>query len=172
MNYMKITYPDIANGPGCRVTLWVAGCSHQCPGCHNPQTWDQKAGKPLTNEVIEQVIELLRPDYISGLTFSGGDPLFGGVHSNLVSSCDWIATIAGRVREEYHDKKSIWLWTGYLWDEIKDWKRLPLIDIIVDGPFVQELKDITLPYCGSSNQRVIDVKKSLEQNEVVLWKEY
>lgn len=171
MNYMKITYPDIANGPGCRVTLWMAGCSHQCPGCHNPQTQDPSAGKILTNEVINQIIELLRPDYISGLTFSGGDPLLGGVHSLNISSCDYVAAIARRAKEEYNDKKSIWLQTGYLWNEIKDWKRISLIDVVVDGPFIQELKDITLPYCGSSNQRVIDVKKSLNQNKIVLWKE-
>ena len=105
MNYIKITTPDIANGIGCRVTLWCSGCSHRCPGCHNSQTWDATVGNPFVEDTMQELLDLLCPDYIQGLTFSGGDPLF--VQNRLI-----VGYICARVRKEFGDTKDIWMWTG------------------------------------------------------------
>lgn len=162
MNYIKITTADIANGEGVRCTLWTAGCSHHCPGCQNPTTWDPKEGIPFIEETMQELLDELRPDYIRGLTFSGGDPLF--IQNRLI-----VGYICERVREEFGDTKDIWMWTGYEWDDIKDWDHLHYIDVLVDGPYIEAERDISLPWAGSKNQRVIDVKQSLEKGEVVLW---
>lgn len=176
MNYIKWTYPDIANGPGCRLTLWVAGCNHHCKGCHNPQTWDQNAGQPFTEETKDKIIEMLRPDYIQGLTLSGGDPLYPENRPGVLN-------LLASIREEYDGTKDVWLWTGYRWEDILPtigdeypedelWQVIPYFcDVIVDGEFVEKQKDISLPYCGSRNQRVIDCKKSLKIGKIVLWEE-
>lgn len=176
MNYIKWTYPDIANGPGCRLTLWLAGCNHHCKGCHNPQTWNPDAGQLFTEETKNEIIELLRPDYIQGLTLSGGDPLYP---ENRMDVLNLLASI----REEYDNAKDVWLWTGYCWENILPiigeeypedelWRVIPYFcDVIVDGEFIEEQKDISLPYCGSRNQRVIDCKKSLPTGKIVLWEE-
>lgn len=163
MNYMKITKVDVANGPGCRVTIWVSGCAHACPGCHNPETWDPKAGEPFTPEVMREVTEALAPDYIRGLTVSGGDPL-------SLKNRDTVTLILTATRKEYPDK-DIWLYTGYTWDRIKDWYITGLCDVIVDGPFRRQEQDITLRFRGSSNQRLIDVQRSLREGQVVLWQD-
>lgn len=162
MNYIKITTADIANGEGVRCTLWTTGCSHHCPGCQNPTTWDPKEGIPFIEETMQKLLDELRPDYIRGLTFSGGDPLF--IQNRLI-----VGYICERVREEFGNTKDIWMWTGYEWDDIKDWDHLHYIDVLVDGPYIEAERDISLPWAGSKNQRVIDVKKSLERGEVVLW---
>lgn len=114
--------------------------------------------------VSQELLDLLRPDYIQGLTFSGGDPLF--VQNRLI-----VGYICERVRKEFGDTKDIWMWTGYEWDQIKDWDHLNYVDVLVDGPYIEAQRDISLPWAGSNNQRVIDVKRSLKKNEVVLWKE-
>ena len=164
MNYAKITTADIANGIGVRVTLWTQGCGHHCPGCQNPTTWDPASGTPFVEETMQELLDLLRPDYIRGLTFSGGDPLF--IQNRLI-----VGYICERVRKEFGDTKDIWMWTGYTWDDIKNWGHLHYIDVLVDGPYIEAERDVSLPWAGSKNQRVIDVKKSLANNEVVLWKE-
>jgi anaerobic ribonucleoside-triphosphate reductase activating protein len=112
---------------------------------------------------MQELLDLLRPNYIRGLTFSGGDPLF--VQNRFI-----VGYICERVRKEFGDSKDIWMWTGYEWDDIKDWDHLHYIDVLVDGPYIEAEHDISLPWAGSKNQRVIDVKKSLERGEVVLWK--
>lgn len=163
MNYMKITKCDIANGPGCRVTLWVSGCDHHCMNCHNAETWSTQSGVPFTEVTLNKLLEQSKPYYISGLTFSGGDPL----HPN---NRDTVLKIAKIFKHTYPDK-TIWLWTGYLWEEIKCLYGIENIDVLIDGEYAESLKDLSLKWRGSSNQRVIDVKKSIESNDVILYKE-
>lgn len=167
MNYIKIDPCDIANGPGVRVTMFVTGCEHHCLGCHNPQTWDPNAGQPFTNETLDKILDLLRPDYIQGLTLTGGDPLYPG-------NRELVEKIVHRVWTEFENKKDVWLWTGYKWEEL--WNQdglvadiLADINVLVDGPFIESEKDISLPYMGSKNQRVIDIKWSLGYKEPSLW---
>lgn len=160
MNYHNITKDDMLNGDGLRVVLWVAGCSHGCPGCHNPITWDVNGGLPFTDAEKAEIFEELSHDYISGITFSGGDPLHP-------ANRDAVGALMEEVKEAYPEK-TIWLYTGYLWEEIRDLPFIALIDVIVDGRFVQKQKENTLKWKGSRNQRVIDVKKTLETGEVVL----
>lgn len=164
MNYIKITPCDIANGPGVRVTLWVAGCNHHCKGCHNPQTWSPSAGQRFSDDTLKEILELLKPDYIRGLTLSGGDPLYPRNRPDIL-------TLIEQVREVYGNTKDIWLWTGYPWEDIQEQHITDLCDVVVDGEFIEEQKDISLPYCGSRNQRVIDCKKSLDAGKIVLWEE-
>lgn len=165
MNYAKITKHDIANGRGVRVVLWVSGCSHHCTGCQNPDTWDDDYGSRFEASDLSDIITLLREDWISGLTLSGGDPL----KPSNVDMCTIVAACA----KSNVPNKDIWCWTGYTWDEIiarEDCKYiLQYIDVLVDGEFIQDKYDISLKWRGSSNQRVIDVKKSLQAGEVVLY---
>ena len=165
MNYAKITKHDIANGRGVRVVLWVSGCSHHCTGCQNPDTWDDDYGSRFEASDLSDIITLLREDWISGLTLSGGDPL-------KPSNID-ICTIVAACAKSNVPNKDIWCWTGYTWDEIiarEDCKYiLQCIDVLVDGEFIQDKYDISLKWRGSSNQRVIDVKKSLQAGKVVLY---
>lgn len=111
MNYAKIVPCDIANGPGVRVTLFCAGCNHHCPGCQNPTTWDPNGGQPFTDETLDKIVDLLRPDYIQGLTLTGGDPLYP-------ENREVVEKIVRRVWAEFQDKKDVWLWTGYKWEEL------------------------------------------------------
>lgn len=172
MNYAKIVPCDIANGPGVRVTLFVQGCTHHCQGCQNPITWDPNAGQPFTEETLDELIELLRPDYIQGLTLTGGDPLYP-------ENREMICKILIRVKKEFGGSKDIWVWTGYtieeLWEDTDYWVGsylhwiLSLADVLVDGPYIESKRDISLPYMGSSNQRVLDLWKSHGQGKPVLW---
>ena len=204
MNYHNITYPDMNNGEGLRVVLWLSGCSHKCKGCQNPQTWDVDSGIPFDESAKEELFKELDKDYISGLTLSGGDPLFEG---NLDGVLDLVTEINKRyniprdkvyVTDEnnnilmgLHDKirlsspqKSIWLYTGFTWEEIErgnmedglkygEWtKRAKIItecDVLVDGRYIESQCDITLPYRGSLNQRLIDAQQSLQKGEIVLY---
>ena len=165
MNYAKITKHDIANGRGVRVVLWVSGCSHHCTGCQNPDTWDDDYGSRFEASDLSDIITLLREDWISGLTLSGGYPL----KPSNVDMCTIVAACA----KSNVPNKDIWCWTGYTWDEIiarEDCKYiLQCIDVLVDGEFIQDKYDISLKWRGSSNQRVIDVKKSLQAGKVVLY---
>ena len=160
MRYLKIENVDIGNGLDVGSVLWVSGCSHHCPQCHNPQTWDKNAGKEFTEEVLDNLLEKLKRPYIKRLTLSGGDPLFLG-------NRDEITNIVRKVKKNFPNIK-IWCYTGYLWEEVKDLPCMDFIDVLVDGEFKVELKDITLPFCGSSNQRIINVKESLKKGCVVL----
>ncbi len=160
MNYHNITKDDMLNGDGLRVVLWTAGCTHCCDGCQNPQTWDVAGGLEFDQAARKELFEALEPDYVSGITFSGGDPLHP---FNRVE----VLNLAREVKEKM-PQKTVWLYTGFLWEEIKDNLDLSNIDVIADGEFKKELLDNNLKWVGSSNQRVIDVQKSLEENKVIL----
>ena len=160
MKYLKISNFDTANGLGIGNVLWVSGCSHHCPQCHNPQTWDKNAGEEFTEEVLDNLLDKLKRPFIKRLTLSGGDPLFLG-------NRDEITNVVRKVKKNFPNIK-IWCYTGYLWEEVKDLPCMDYIDVLVDGEFKIDLKDITLPFCGSSNQRVIDVLKSLKIGKVIL----
>lgn len=153
MNYATIKNLDIANGPGIRVSLFVSGCRRHCPGCFNQEAQSFEYGKLFTHVTLMRLGNLLSNEHIKGLSILGGDPL-------EPENRDTVETICQYMRTHYPDK-DIWLWTGYLWEDVKDWSGFKYVDVLVDGPFIEELKDLTLYYRGSSNQRVIDVQKSL-----------
>lgn len=170
MNYGNIKYYDIANGEGVRTSLFVSGCTHHCKNCFNPETWDFRYGKPFTKQVEDEIIKSMEPDYINGLTLLGGEPMEKANQRALLP-------FLKRVRESC-PQKTIWCYSGYLFDsellkesrarcEVTD-QMLSLIDILVDGEFKEEQKDITLRFKGSANQRIIDVQKSLKEGKVVL----
>lgn len=170
MNYGTIKYNDIANGPGVRTVLFVSGCTHHCPGCFQPETWDFSYGEPFTEEIADRIIASLEPTYVEGLTLLGGDPM---EPANQAALRPFLA----RVKAEL-PTKTIWAYTG---DVIEDLlpggtrntadtdALLQLIDVLVDGPFVLNLKSLGLRFRGSSNQRIIDVPATLAADEVVLW---
>ena len=151
MRYHNITKDDMLNGDGLRVVLWVAGCSHHCKGCQNPITWDPDGGIPF---------EQLDQSYIEGITFSGGDPL----HEKNIRE---VTELAKEIKKKYPDK-TIWLYTGYRWEEVKNLEIIKYLDVMVDGRFDLASRDVTLQWKGSPNQRVIDVPKTLEIGLVVL----
>ncbi len=160
MNYHNIVHDDMLNGDGIRVTLFVAGCTHHCPECQNPQTWDENSGIPFDEDAKNEIIEELRKDYVSGLTFSGGDPLFVG---NRVD----VTTFARDIKNLFPNK-TIWLYTGYKYEDIKNIPVMKYVDVCVDGRYEKDKRDINLKWKGSSNQRVIDVNKSRETESIVL----
>ena len=159
MNYHNITKDDMLNGDGLRVVLWTAGCTHCCDGCQNPETWDVAGGILFDEEAEKELFDDLAPDYISGITFSGGDPLHPFNREEVLR-------LARKVKETYPNK-TVWLYTGFLWEEVKDNIDLANIDVLVDGEFVKELNDNTLQWVGSSNQRIIDVQKTLKEGKIV-----
>ena len=167
MNYHNIKTDDMLNGDGLRVTCWVSGCNMGCFNCYNPQTWDFDSGIPFTEETMQEILYDLSKPYIKGLTLSGGHPL--DPHNALE-----VLEIVKRVKMVFPNK-DIWIYSGYVWENImKDEtlkEILKYIDVLVDGAYVDELRDISLAFRGSSNQRIIDVPKSLEQNKVILWQE-
>lgn len=159
MYYGKLNKHDIANGEGVRVSLFVSGCPHRCKGCFNPETWDYNYGEPFTDDIVKELIKALRPAHIEGLTILGGEPL---AEKNL-----WeVLGLCGAMKRLY-PHKSIWVYTGYTYEELPP-QLLKDIDVLVDGRFIESKKDITLKFRGSSNQRIIDVPKSLKAGEVVL----
>ena len=161
MRYHNITKDDMLNGEGLRVVLWVSGCEHHCPNCQNPITWDPYDGVPFGIDARREIFDLLSKSYLSGLTLSGGDPMFP---SNRRAILDLVCDI----KTEFPNK-NIWMYTGYNWSEVKDSPIMTEIDVLVDGKFIDALKDVNLPWRGSSNQRVIDVQKSLQSGKVVLY---
>ena len=185
MRYSKIYKCDISNGPGFRISLFTTGCNHRCKGCFNPETWELINGKIWTEETNKKIIDNLKFDYIDGLSILGGDPFFYledmpyNEYINIESSTNnYLYSLLKDVKTSFPDK-NIWLWTGYVWEDFfKDntfservQLLLPFIDVIVDGPFIEEKYDRNMKYAGSTNQRVIDVQKSLKNNEVVLYTE-
>lgn len=160
MRYHNITKDDMLNGDGLRVVLWVSGCSHCCKECHNPITWDPNGGVLFDEEAKSEIFEELDKDYISGITLSGGDPLYMGNRED-------IEKLVREIKEKYPDK-TIWLYTGFLWESIKGLDVIKYLDVIVDGEFEVDKKDVQLHWRGSRNQRVIDVRKSMECGKVVL----
>ena len=166
MRVLTITTPDLENGLGYRVTIWVAGCSHHCPGCHNPHTWVYDQGKPLLDkDVQEKIFEEVSKPYIKGITLSGGDPL----SQSYDSLCD-LDIFLKIFREEFHDK-DVWIFAGETYEEAitSPVKRniLEKCDVMVDGPFKIELKDPDIPFRGSKNQRIIDLKQTIKENKIV-----
>lgn len=171
MNYATIKFNDIANGLGVRTSLFVSGCTHRCKNCFNSEAWDFNYGKPFTKEVEDEIINSLKNSFVDGLSLLGGEPFEPQNQKALLPFLE-------RVKKEV-PSKNIWCYTGYLFDsellgdsraktEYTN-KMLELIDVLVDGKFIEELKDITLLFKGSSNQRVIDVKESLKQSKVILY---
>ncbi len=172
MNYCEIKKCDIANGEGVRTTLFVSGCTNHCEECFQPQTWDFDYGKPFTDEIANEIIESVKPYYINGLTLLGGEPFEPKNQRTLLP-------FLKKFREKCPDK-TIWCFTGFLLDEelLKDGsyprceatdEMLSLIDVLVDGRYKKELKDISLKFRGSSNQRIIDMNKTRASGKIVLW---
>ena len=164
MKYAKIRKMDISNGEGVRVSLFVQGCSFHCKNCFNQETWDFNGGKEFTTAEVQKIIELANKDYIAGLSVLGGEPL----HPNNIESVSMLC--------EYfkfkHPEKSIWVWTGFKYEDIikmeNNYNIFNYIDVLVDGQFEEDKKDLTLKWRGSSNQRVINCKKSLAENKIIL----
>ena len=160
MRYHNITKDDMLNGDGLRVVLWVAGCSHCCKECHNPMTWDPNGGLEFDEAAKQEIFNELEKDYIHGITFSGGDPL----HINNAYD---VAELAKEIRERYPNK-SIWLYTGSMWDEVKHMRVIPYLNVLCDGEFEVDKKDENTHWVGSTNQRVIDVQRTLTEGKVIL----
>ena len=176
MNYLQITHEDICNGDGLRVVLWLSGCSHHCYNCQNPQTWNPDSGILFDESAKQEILDELSKDYISGLTLTGGDPL---QENNL----DGVLSLVKEITEKF-PKKTIWLYTGYSYSDIyrkrayllheernhnKRRHIIDLADVLVDGKYMDEYRDVTLKWRGSSNQRVIDVKSTKQNGKIVLY---
>lgn len=183
MNYLKIEHEDVCNGTGLRVVLWLSGCSHHCYNCQNPQTWNPDSGISFDELAKQEIFNELSKDYISGITFSGGDPL----HEQNLNE---VLKLVKEIRISFPEK-TIWLYTGFCWNDImcsfaglqadyvvldkKDiaWEKrreiISNVDVLVDGEYIDEQRDITLKWRGSSNQRVISVVDSLAQGKIVLY---
>ena len=174
MNYATIKNRDIANGPGVRVSLFVSGCTHRCKGCFNAVAWDFDYGQPFTQETVDSILEMLRPAFVKGITLLGGEPFEPQNQPALVE-------LLRQIKKTYPEK-SIWAFSGYLFDRDILAGRLgdpevtkefvSYLDVLVDGPFVEEKKDLSLRFRGSANQRIIDVPASLRQGEVILWQDW
>lgn len=152
------------NGDGLRVVLWVAGCGHHCKDCQNPVTWDPDDGIPFGQRDKEELYEELKKDYISGITFSGGDPFYPGNRAD-------VKDLMQSIKHDFPNK-TIWVYTGYTWEEVMQdptmSSMMGYIDVLVDGKFVPKLKDVNYPWAGSTNQKIIDVKNTLEEGRIVL----
>ena len=159
MRYNKIRKMDISNGPGIRVSIFMQGCTFNCKNCFNQETHDFKGGEEFTQETIDKVLKLCESEHISGLSILGGEPM----HPINIEGTTKLA----KAFKEKYPNKNLWIWTGFLFDrDLKDKEVLNFIDVLVDGQYVDELHDFTLKWRGSSNQRVIDVKKSLKNNKI------
>lgn len=164
MRYNKIRKMDISNGPGVRISIFMQGCTFKCKNCFNPETHNFNGGLEFNDEVIDKIIELANYDYIKGLSVLGGEPL----HPKNISG----TTRLVKLFKERYPNKSIWVWSGFLFDkDLIEKEVLKYIDVLVDGQYQDELHNPKLKYCGSSNQRVIDVKKSLKENKVILYED-
>ena len=163
MHYNTIRKMDISNGPGVRVSIFMQGCVFHCKNCFNPETWDFNNGKEFNDEVINHVLDLCDQSYIKGLSILGGEPM----HPKNIEGTTKLA----KAFKERFPEKNLWCWSGYSFDELKDKEILKYADVLVDGRYVDDLHNPLLKWRGSSNQRVIDVQKSLKQNKVVLLKE-
>lgn len=151
MRYMKINPVDVANGEGVRVSLFVSGCRNRCKGCFNKETWSFEAGELYSNVTLMRLLKYLEPNYIAGLSILGGDPFEPENIEEVTKLCKYV--------KGKYPNKTIWVYTGYIYENLKDLEIMKYIDILVDGPFVESLKNITLAFRGSENQRIIDIKK-------------
>ena len=175
MNYHNLTYPDQNNGDGLRVVLWLSGCSHHCKNCQNPQTWNPNSGIKFDKNAFNELFDELEKDYISGITLTGGDPMFEDNLNEVYNICSFV--------KRQYPNKTVWIYTGYTWEELlsvygknvyrNDERQLILkyCDVLVEGRFEEDKKDVTLKWRGSSNQRVINVQESLKKGDIVLWVE-
>jgi anaerobic ribonucleoside-triphosphate reductase activating protein len=164
MRYSKIRKMDISNGPGVRVSIFMQGCTFNCKNCFNPETHDFKGGKEFNDETINKVLELCDKEYVVGLSILGGEPM----HPKNIEGTTKLA----KAFKEKFPNKTIWSWTGFLFDrDLKDKEVMKYIDVLVDGQYKDELHDFRLKWCGSSNQRVIDVQKSIKKDKVILFEE-
>lgn len=163
MRYHNITKDDMLNGEGLRVVLWVSGCTHHCQNCQNPITWDINGGLLFDEAAEREFFEDAARGYISGITFSGGDPLH---HENR----EEVTRLAKKYKKKYPNK-TIWLYTGFLWEQISNLEIVNYLDVLIDGKFDETLKDNNLHWKGSSNQRTIDVKATIEKGEIVLFED-
>ena len=159
MKYHNITHCDMLNGSGIRVVLWVSGCDHNCKGCQNPITWDVNNGIPFDEDAYQEIINDLEQDYCSGITFSGGDPMH-------IDNRECILIVCQDIKKLYPNK-TIWMYTGYTFEQIKDSPILKYIDVLVDGEYKEELRNIEMHWAGSTNQRIIDVKETLKQGKII-----
>ena len=160
MRYHNITKDDMLNGEGLRAVLWVSGCGHACPGCHNPVTWDADGGLPFDQAARDELFAELAKDYVAGVTLSGGDPLFPANREEIAALCR-------EIRERFPGK-TIWLYTGYKWEQIRGLPLMQDVDVVVDGRYIEAARDTQLPWRGSENQRVIDVPKTFALGQIVL----
>lgn len=162
MKYHNITHDDMLNGEGLRVVLWVSGCNHGCIECHNKITWNPNEGLTFDDSAKNEIFDALDKTYIKGITFSGGDPLYN-------SNIEEITQLAKDIKYKYKNSKDIWLYTGYMFEEIKNIEVINYIDVLVDGKYEKDLnKNNNINWVGSSNQRVIDIKESIKQNKIIL----
>lgn len=160
MRYNLIRKMDIANGPGVRVSIFMQGCAFHCKNCFNSETWDFNGGNEFTDETIDKVLNLCNKEYIKGLSILGGEPM----HPNNIEGTTKLA----KAFKEKYPHKNLWIWSGFLFEQLKDKEVLKYVDVLVDGRYQDELHDPRLKWKGSSNQRVIDVQKSLKQNKIVI----
>lgn len=161
MNYAEIKNYDIANGPGLRVSLFVSGCTNRCPGCFNKETWDFNYGIPFTDATIDVILEMLNNKHIAGLSLLGGEPMEESNQKALLP-------LVKKVKSLYPNK-DIWCYTGFLFEDVREYEILQYIDVLVDGRFVEKLKVANLRFRGSTNQRIINVKESTNENRIILW---
>ena len=161
LNYIKITPIDVANGPGCRVVLWTSGCEHHCKECHNPETWNHNAGITFDDKAEKELFNALSKPFIHGITLSGGDPL----HPNNIEA---ITKLCKKIKKEMPNK-TIWCYTGYTYENIKNLELINYLDVLVDGKFEIDKKDITLLFRGSSNQRLIDIPNTIKNEQIMLF---
>lgn len=160
MYYGKLESSSISSGPGCRVALFVSGCEHRCKNCHNPETWCFTYGEKFTEEILTVLLKLSEPSYISGLSIMGGEPLHPRNREEVLK-------LTRRFKKAYPEK-TVWLWTGYLIEDVFEDLVDSRIDVVVDGQFKEDLKDLRLKYRGSSNQRVIDLKETIRTGDLTL----
>ena len=160
MRFNKIRKMDISNGPGIRVSIFMQGCEFHCKGCFNPDTWDFKCGNEFTDDTIKDVLNLCENEYITGLSILGGEPL----HKNNIGG----STKLAKEFKKRFPKKNLWVWTGFLYEDIKDYEIFNYIDVLIDGQFKEELFSPKLKWRGSSNQRVIDIIKSKKENKIII----
>ena len=163
MNYHNITKDDMKNGDGLRVVLWVAGCSHHCPNCQNPVTWDPDDGILFDKNARKELLDIVSQDYISGITFSGGESLFVRNREEAYELVEYIKSV--------YPNKTVWLYTGYTFNDLKKFVPIGIlnkIDVIIDGPYIEKFRDTSLKWRGSSNQRVINVRKTIDTGNIVL----
>ena len=159
MNYHNITHCDMLNGAGIRVTLWVDGCEHRCKNCQNPITWDVHGGIPFDKDAYDEICNDLKQEYCSGLSLSGGDPMHPSNRDEILKLCKDV--------KELYPNKNIWMYTGYTFDEIQDSPILKYVDVLIDGEYIEELRDIDAHWVGSKNQRIINVKETMKQGKIV-----